>query len=180
MSETQADFSHELFTDVDLIERGINGRRADRSLELGCGYGRLSPWIARHSKEHHAIEPEAKLLEDARRLYPEVIFRDALAQDLPYDGSVFDLIVSFGVLTQVPDDQLGPVADELERVATDHGQVLIGEKVGTVENTDRIYTRSVAEYRSIFSAFDLVETIERPLEEDYWGEDFRYALLSFR
>jgi len=174
------DFSHELFTDVDLIERGLGEYRASKSLEIGCGYGRLTPWLARRSADHHAIDPEKRLLYDAQQLYPNVTFHNVPAQELPYEDSIFDLIVSFGVLTQVPTEQPKKVAEEIERVASDNPKLLIAEKIGAVEDTNRVYTRSVSEYHSLFLSFDLVETIERPLDQDYWGEDFRYALMSFR
>lgn len=99
---------------------------------------------------------------------------------IPYEGSIFDLIVSFGVLTQVPNEQLDQVAEEIERVASDIRKLLIAEKIGAIEDTNRVYTRSISEYHSLFSSFDLVETIERPLDQDYWGEDFRYAFMCFR
>ncbi|MCL9818291.1 class I SAM-dependent methyltransferase [Natronocalculus amylovorans] len=180
MSKDPPDFSHELFTDVDLIERGLGEYRASKSLEIGCGYGRLTPWLARRSADHYAIDPEKELLDDARQLYPNVTFHNVLAQELPYEDSIFDLIVSFGVLTQVPNEQLDQVAGEIERVASNNRKLLIAEKIGAVEDTNRVYTRSISEYHSLFSSFDLVETIERPLDQDYWGEDFRYALMCFR
>src|SRR5689334_16032289 len=35
--------------EVQAIHRALEGIKASRSLEIGCGYGRLSPAIAEHS-----------------------------------------------------------------------------------------------------------------------------------
>ena len=95
-------FSARLYREVKLLERAIGSYCAERSLEIGCGYGRLTPWIAEHSKQHYAIEPESALLNDAKKLYPNVHFYQAKAQKLPFPSSYFDLSVSWTVLQHIP------------------------------------------------------------------------------
>lgn len=54
----------------------------ERSLEVGCGYGHLSSWLARLSGAHHAVDPNSETIEMARTHYPQVDFREASAQAL--------------------------------------------------------------------------------------------------
>lgn len=181
-SRTRPDFSKELFVDVMLLEQGINQFRdvpAERSLEIGCGYGRLTPWIARHSQSHHAIEAEEVLLEDARKRYPDVTFEQTLAQDLPYDDSSFDLIVTWAVLMHVSEEEIPNVVSEIKRVKKDSGVVLAAEKVGSSADVSRVWTREIAEYESLFSPLTLSESTDRKMEQDYWDADHRQTLMVF-
>ncbi|WP_227357170.1 methyltransferase domain-containing protein [Haladaptatus salinisoli] len=51
-------------------------------MEVGCGYGQLTPWIADCADEHYAIDPARSLLSAAHRKYPDVWFQRARAEML--------------------------------------------------------------------------------------------------
>jgi len=97
-----AEYSCRLYEEVQLFKRPIRNYYAKRSLEIGCGYGRLTPWIADFSDAHYAVDPVSEFLNDARLLYPEVDFRQATAQSMPFPDDYFDLIVSWTVLQHIP------------------------------------------------------------------------------
>ena len=173
------EFSKDLFEDIALLESTLSGYTAERSLEIGCGFGRLTPWIARYAADHHAIEPEEELIADAKRLYPDVTFHQTPAHQLPYADGEFDLIVTWEVIQHVPDVLIRDVVAELERVATPDSLVVISEKVGGTEATNRVYARDGSEYSSMFSSKELTDTIERQTKKTFWNDDHKHAVLLF-
>ena len=173
------DFSKELFDDVMTLDRVLDFEPVDRSLEIGCGYGRLTPWLARYSTAHHAIEPEADLIETAEALYPDVSFECGSAQELPYDSSEFDLVVSFEVLQHVPDGQLSRVVSEIERVADENAVIALYERISGAANA-RTFTRSTGEYESRFSSFSLAHVVSEGSQQEFHDEHSEYAFMIFR
>lgn len=110
------EFSARLYIETKLLNEAIGRFRSRRSLEIGCGYGRLTPWIAEHSDEHFPVEPESDLLNDARRLYPNFHFFQAKAQELPFSDCYFDLCVCWTVLIHIPPMELSKAVGEIKRV----------------------------------------------------------------
>jgi len=179
ITNSYPDFSRELFDDVMTLERAIEVESVNRSLEIGCGYGRLTPWLARYSESHHAIEPEADLIETARALYPEVAFECSSAQELPYEPSEFDLVVSFEVLQHVPDDQLPNVISEIERVAEEDAVIALYERISGAANA-RTFVRSPEGYESRFSTYSLEDVVIERSPQAFHDEHSEYAFLIFR
>jgi SAM-dependent methyltransferase len=98
-----------------------------RSLEIGCGYGRLSPYIGQHFKEHHAIDINATALGHATQLYPGIIFREASVTKIPYPDRFFDLVISWTVLQHIPPNFIDGAIREIERVRSDCGVIILCE-----------------------------------------------------
>ena len=179
ITSSYPDFSRELFDDVMTLERAMGFNSVDRSLEIGCGYGRLTPWIARYSDQHYAIEPEAELIETAEALYPDVSFECGSAQELPYGPSEFDLVVSFEVLQHVPDSHLSRVVSEIERVADEDAVIALYERISGAANA-RTFTRSTGEYESRFSSFSLAHVVSEGSQQEFHDEHSEYAFMIFR
>ena len=67
-----------------------------RVLELGCGDGRLTVGVAGDGASVFAFDPDAELIEDARRSLPpelseRVAYRVASAQEVEIERGAFDL-----------------------------------------------------------------------------------------
>jgi ubiquinone/menaquinone biosynthesis C-methylase UbiE len=72
--------------------------RGKRTLEIGCGAGRLTVRLARLGARVEAIDPNGKLLRCARRSLPvrhghRVRFRVAGALRLPFQAGSFERVV---------------------------------------------------------------------------------------
>jgi ubiquinone/menaquinone biosynthesis C-methylase UbiE len=81
--------------EVGLIQRFVD-LRGKRVLEIGCGDGRLTRQYAALAESVVAIEPEAELIRDARRLAAEakianVSFRVGSAERVRFGGGAFDI-----------------------------------------------------------------------------------------
>lgn len=108
--------------------------RPTRSLEIGCGYGRLSPNIADYVDEAHSVDINTKGLEDARKYYPQVKFSEASATDLPFEDDFFDVLVSWTVLQHVMPNLIDRAFSELNRVLKDSATVILCEATLHADN----------------------------------------------
>lgn len=79
-----------------------------RVLELGCGAGRLTGYLAALARETHALDVSPAMVEYSRRAYPRATFEVGDLRDLSrYPPAGFDVVVAgFNVLD---------VLDEIER-----------------------------------------------------------------
>jgi SAM-dependent methyltransferase len=113
--------------EVACIRRLLRGKEIGRSLEVGCGYGRLTPTFAEFSADHTAVDINPDALAKARQAYPDYDFREASATELPFPDSQFDLVTTWTVLQHVPPDHIRAACDELRRVLAPGGMLLVCE-----------------------------------------------------
>ena len=159
-------FSARLYAEIKLLNEAIGDYHAKRSIEIGCGYGRLTPWIAEHSDQHYAIEPESTLLNDALKLHPTVKFQQAKAQKLPFPDGFFDLCVSWTVLGHVLPKELSIAVDEIKRVCAPEAIIVLAEGVGNVKS-NKFWQHPLEEYKMLFSPWKLTHHKTRKIEETY-------------
>ena len=76
-------------------------------LDLGCGTGRWSKFIAPKVKFIEAVDPSMAVLTAVKTLapYANVRVTQAAADNLPFADESFDFIFSLGVLHHIPDTQ---------------------------------------------------------------------------
>lgn len=92
-----------------------------RVLELGCGAGRLTGYLAALAREAHAIDVSPKMVDYTRRAYPHASVEVGDLRDLSrYEAGSFDAVFA-------PFNVLG-VLDELDRprVLADIRDLLVG------------------------------------------------------
>ena len=75
------------------------------ALDVGCGSGRWSKYIAKRVKFIEAIDPSNAVFAAARLLQNEANIRitRAAVNDLPFANGSFDFVFSLGVLHHIPD-----------------------------------------------------------------------------
>lgn len=64
--------------------------------DIGCGFGRLTPFYASLFKRCVLVDPSKRLLREARRLslkYKNLNFRRCFAQNLPFTDKSFDVVL---------------------------------------------------------------------------------------
>lgn len=167
------EFNAKLFYEVQGLREVVQDERTDvpinRSLELGCGYGRLTPWIAEMADESYAIEPNEEAIEVARTHFPEVTFENVLAQNIPFDRNFFDLVVSWTVLQHVPPDSIEAVCEEIRRVTTDDGIVVLAEQLSDSDGPT-VWGRTESQYEELLD-MDLLSSRPKPVEVTYNEDD---------
>ena len=163
---TRPEFASNLYREVRGLRSILAEHRelpVERSLEIGCGYGRLSSWIADVSEGHHATDPDGRAIRLAAEHYPWIEFVEARAQELPYPDDRFDLVLAWTVLQHVPDETIDAATAELERVLFPGGLAIC---CGCVEEEGAAHlrARSVSEYDLLFSTLERVGVRERSVE----------------
>lgn len=114
----------------------LNGRRV---LEIGCGDGRLTAFLARTGARVTAIDTDESRIEAAKASVPGVDFRVGSGEALDYPMESFDLVFfSFSLHHQDGDTALA----EAKRVLRPEGGILIIEPTVASE-----YTRLVAVFQ---------------------------------
>ncbi len=156
--------STRLYHEVLLLEKILGELSVDRSLEIGCGYGRLTPWIAKHSKDHYAIEPTKKLYKWAKLLYPKVKIECTSCDELLFPDNYFNLIITWTVLQHIPPGRFKKSIQEIKRVLKDDGILIITEDTNKNSSSANTWGHSIQEYNELFSPKKLVEHFERKVE----------------
>ena len=175
------EFSARIYNEVKLFQKAIGNYRSTRSLEIGCGYGRLTPWIADHSNEHFAVDPESRLLQDTRKLYPNVHLHQSKAQNLPFSDNYFDLCVSWTVLQHIPPEELPKACKEIKRVLKSNAIIILAEETRKKHPVTRqtTWARSPKEWENLFTPWKLMWKTKRKLEEPFEGHE-GYAGMVMR
>ena len=141
------------------IRRLLADFKADRSLEVGCGYGRLTPTFADFSNDHVAVDINEDALSLGRAAYPQHNFRYATATQLPFPDDHFDLVTTWTVVQHIPPEQVELACAELLRVLAPGGTLLICEETRHADRvpvrTPHTWHRHVEDYQKLFLPLDL-------------------------
>ncbi len=105
---------------------GFTGRVA----ELGCGPGHVAGYLAARGVDVVGLDLSPGMIDQARRLFPDVEFvvGDMLA--LPFEDRSLTQIVSFYSIVHFDDDQLRQAFREMARVLRPWGAVALAFHVG--------------------------------------------------
>jgi SAM-dependent methyltransferase len=164
-----ADFSAKQYYEVEtinqIVENRISNTPVEKSLEIGCGYGRLSPWIARHSASHNCVEPNGEAIDEAKSHYSDIEFYEGLVQEMPFDDGSFQLGVSWTVLHHIPPETIREACEEINRVMSSDGILILAESTRK-DNWPTGWGRSVEQYADLLD-MNVLETMPKPVEPTF-------------
>lgn len=133
------------------IRRLLAGRRFAQSLEIGCGFGRLSPVIAEFAEKHLALDINESALKQAKQHFPGIRFELGSATKLPLPDRAVDLVFTWTVLQHIPAGHFEEAIAEIKRVRTKDACILICEAVGETDaKGGHTFGRSAERYAAYF------------------------------
>lgn len=100
-------------------------------LDLGCGPGHTTALLASLGLNAIGIDLSPKMIEKARRLFPQARFAVGDFLALPYEAESIAGILAFYCIVHLTPDQLLPAFTEMFRVLSGGGVLLLSFHVGS-------------------------------------------------
>lgn len=102
-----------------------------RALDVGCGAGPFTLFIARHCASVAGVDPNEARIAEARAAAAEagltIDFRVGVAENLPFDDAAFDIVAFSNSLHHLPAQGLAVALREAARVLVPGGVVWVAE-----------------------------------------------------
>jgi ubiquinone/menaquinone biosynthesis C-methylase UbiE len=100
-------------------EIGIKGKKV---LDVGTGTGAWADMFVRmQAKEVHAVDLSPKMLEQARKKHPEIVFNQGDAENLSdIADKSFDIVTASFVLHGVKENRRKRILSEMKRISRKH------------------------------------------------------------
>lgn len=149
----------------NIIKKEFNLSDSIKILDIGCGTGMLAPLF--NSEHYTGIDVSQGYIDYAKKKYKGT-FEVMDATRLRFEDSSFNNVLISGVLHHLPDETARAVLNEVRRVLTNDGRMLIFEDIPTPSSFNifgRImhyfdrgeYIRPVEQYRNLLSEVFFVE-----------------------
>lgn len=113
-------------------------KKTDIVLDVGCGDGRLTSFLAKRVKKAYGIDNLRRPLEFAKLLIvsKNVVLNEGNALDIPYQDGIFDVATAFGVIEHIPISEAKLFLKEIKRVIRPQGLFIL-----TTPNRDELRGR---------------------------------------
>jgi len=153
--------------EMKLIRELLIDKATERSLEFGCGFGRLTPTFASLSKQHTAIDINPHAVRAARAAYPHLDFQHSDGGRLPFDDNTFDLVVTWTVMQHIRPELIEGVLADIMRLLAPGGRFLLCEETrNTGAKTRHSWHREPSFYEQRFAPLRMtycsyIEEIDR-------------------
>ncbi|NJL82525.1 MAG: methyltransferase domain-containing protein [Chloroflexaceae bacterium] len=105
-----------------LAIQGLSIQDGDKILDLCCGGGEVTQYLAEGSTLVTALDVSPLALERARSRVPQAQYVEGFAQDLPFSEAEFDLVHTSVALHEMTGEQLQQIFLEVYRVLKSGGQ----------------------------------------------------------
>jgi ubiquinone/menaquinone biosynthesis C-methylase UbiE len=141
--------------------------------DLGCGPGQVARYLHDRGATAIGLDLSPNMVEEARRLSPDITFLQGSMLSLPFDDNSLGGIAAFYSVIHIPRPQLPQVFAEMWRVVRPRGAVLISFHLGEMDrhlddwwdlpvNLDFYFFRPAEiEISLVGAGFQIVETLER-------------------
>jgi ubiquinone/menaquinone biosynthesis C-methylase UbiE len=131
-------------------------------LDLGCGPGQFSKYLAEKGFQVDAIDVSDEMLAIAKTKVVGISFKKMDMRSLKFAGGTFDGVLAAYSIIHIPTAELPDVLDEIKRVLKPQGKVLFIVQRG---EADQIMDEPLAEGEKIFMNFFTIERLNDLLTE---------------
>jgi SAM-dependent methyltransferase len=116
------DFGRRYVLDPVMLPRAV-ARSPKNALDVGCGEGRFCRMLKSRGVDAVGVDPTSALIAVARSRDADGTYLEAIGERLPFREGVFDLVVSYLSLIDIPD--IEAAVPEMARVLRPGGTLLI-------------------------------------------------------
>jgi len=108
----------------DIKDLGQYINQGERVLDIGCGNGRLSQLIS--AENYIGIDISDKLIEIAKKKYPDKRFVLSEPLKFPFENQSFDIAICLAVLHHIPSKQSrAEFLKEIKRILKPNGKLIL-------------------------------------------------------
>lgn len=132
--------------DVALINHFLQELPSDDGLivlDIGCGTGNYTDLFQKVTQDKHyqvyGLEPSEGMIAKARQKNIRVMFKQAAADNIPFEADLFDFVYMTDVIHHIPD--IRKMFAEIRRVLKREGKVCIG-----TQSHKQIESRPIARF----------------------------------
>ena len=150
--------------------------------DLGCGPGQIARYLSERGVEACGIDLSPRMVEQARRLSPEIEFKQGDMMALDVEDDTFGGMAAFYSIIHVPREKVVDVLRELKRVLRPGGLLLLAFHIGEGEMLlEEAWEEEVSIDYYFFTQLEMegyLRTagfkVERSLERAPYEEDVEY------
>ena len=124
-----------------------------RCLDVGCGGGRWSRWMAARGGDVIGIDPTEAMLHAARATSPEADFQQMSATQLDFSANSFDLVFAVTVLQHLEPAEQEVAAAEMCRVLRPGGTLFVLELIDRSDPGRQVFPRSPQVWVELFRRY---------------------------
>lgn len=158
--EFSAEQNRETLTLLNMYQEFVP-ETAKKGLEIGCGYARLTPWLNNFTQETYAIDINISAVQTAQKSYPSLNFVGAAADSIPFNNNVFDVVFTWTVLQHIPPDLIKKSTEEIDRILSESGKVIICEKTEG-KTGPHVWVRNTDRYDQLLNDLELRHVEDKP------------------
>jgi SAM-dependent methyltransferase len=112
--------------------------------DMGCGPGQIARYLHRQGVPTLGVDLSPKMVEEARRLNPEIHFHQGNMLSLPDAENSWGGIAAFYSIIHIPREQIVDALRELKRVLKPGGVLLVTFHIGSqIEHLDEFFEKPV-------------------------------------
>jgi len=135
--------------------------------DLGCGPGQIARYLHRQGVKTLGVDLSAKMVEEARRLNPDIHFHQGNMLSLPDEDNSWGGVAAFYCIIHIPRDLIVDALQEMKRVLKPGGVLLVTFHIGTEsKHADEWWGKTV----NLDAAYYL------PIEMEGWLKQAGYEL----
>jgi SAM-dependent methyltransferase len=117
--------------DRELLSRVVNAVKGRGDVcDLGCGPGHVARYLRDAGISVFGLDLSAGMLDQARRLNPDIPFREGNMLALDFADATLAGIVAFYSIVNIPRESVSLAFQEMERVLKPSGQLLLAFHMG--------------------------------------------------
>lgn len=134
-----------------------------RVLDVGCGVGRITSYLHDRGLEVSGVDLSTEMIAAARSSHPHLTFSVSPMTNLPLDEHSVAGVVLWYSIIHLPPAALPQVWDEIARVLTAQGRMLLGFQAGDndIVRRDNAYGSSTTMTWYRHNVDDVVRGVER-------------------